>query len=35
MGGQITHAVCNCGIVGRVGQAKQRLRLLDEKMRVQ
>ena len=35
MGRQIAHAVGNCGIVGRVGQAKQRLRLFDEKIRVQ
>jgi hypothetical protein len=35
MGCQIAHAVRNCGIVGRVGQAKQRLGLSDQKMRVQ
>jgi hypothetical protein len=35
MGCQIAHAVGNCGIVGRVGQAKQCLRFFDEKVRVQ
>jgi hypothetical protein len=35
MGCQVAHAVCYCRIVGRVSQAKQRLRLLDEKIRVQ
>jgi len=35
MGGQIAHAVGNGLIVGRVGQAKQCLSLLDEEMRVQ
>jgi hypothetical protein len=35
MGRQITHAVGNGGIVGRIRQAKQRLSLFDEEIRVQ
>jgi hypothetical protein len=35
MGRQITHAIGNGGIVGRSGQAKQRLSLFDEEIRVQ
>jgi hypothetical protein len=35
MGRQITHAVGNGGIFGRIRQAKQRLSLFDQEMRVQ
>jgi len=35
VGRQLAHAIRDCGIVGSVGETKQRFSLPDEKVRVQ